>query len=125
MTSLSKIQKFLLLNVHYTLGNMEGAKSCAELFPCEAVVSRVRCFEVPPPSPKGVMKLVSGKKNLLMWLTLNKIKLFFNYIQPEIRVKSFLGATKDGRVGTEEFSEPVHLRLSPRTIIAGIAHLID
>ena len=28
-------------------------------------------------------------------------------------------------VGTEEFSEPVHLRLSPRTMIAGIAHLID
>ena len=25
----------------------------------------------------------------------------------------------------EEFSEPVHLRLSPRTMIAGIAHLID
>jgi len=104
---------------------MEGAKNCAKLLPCEAVVGRVRGLEVPPPSPGSVMKLVSGKENLLMWLTLNKTKLFFNDIEPEIHIKRILGATKDGRVGTEEFPEPVHLRLSSRTMIAGIAHLID
>ena len=123
--SLSKIQKFLLLNVHDTLRNMEGAKSCVELLSCEAVVGRVRCLKVPPPSPRGIMKLMSSEKNLLMWLTLNKIKLFFNHIEPEIRIKRILGAMKDGRIGTEEFPEPVHLRLSSWAMIAGIAHLID
>ena len=71
------------------------------------------------------MKLVSGKENLLMWLTLNKTKLFFNHIEPEIRIKMILGAMKDGRIGTEEFPEPVHLRLSSWTMIVGITHLID
>ena len=85
----------------------------------------MRWLEVPPPSPRGIMKLMSSKKNLLMWLTLNKTQLFFNDIEPEIRIKRILGATKDGRVGTEEFPEPVHLRLSSWTMIAGIAHLID
>ena len=41
------------------------------------------------------------------------------------RFKRIFGATEDGRIGTEEFSEPVHLRLSSWTMIAGIAHLID
>ena len=104
---------------------MEGAKSRAELLLCEAVVSRVRCLKVPPPSPRGVMKLMSSKKNLLMWLTLNKTKLLFNDIEPEICIKRILGATKDGRVGAEEIPEPVHLRLGPWTMIAGIVHLID
>ena len=54
-----------------------------------------------------------------------KTKLFFNDMELDIRIKRILGATKDGRIGTEEFSEPVHLRLSPRAMIAGIAHLID
>ena len=71
------------------------------------------------------MKLMSSKENLLMWLTFNKSELLFNDIEPEIRIKRILGATKDGRVGTKEFPKPVHLRLSPRTMIAGIAHLID
>ena len=52
-------------------------------------------------------------------------KIFFNHIKLEIYIKRILGATKDGRIGTEEFSEPVHLRLSPKTMIAGITHLID
>ena len=78
--------------------NSEGAKSCTELLPCEAVIGRVRCLEVPPPSPRGIMKLMSSEKNLLMWLTLNKIKLFFNQIEPEIRIKRIIGATKDGRL---------------------------
>ena len=104
---------------------MEGAKSCAELFPCEAVVGRMGCLEVPPPHPRGIMQLMSSKENLLMWLTFNETKLLFNDIEPEIRIKRILRATKDGRVGAEEFSEPVHLRLSSWTIIAGIAHLID
>ena len=54
-----------------------------------------------------------------------KTKLFFNDIETEIRIKRILGATKDGRIGAEEFPEPVHLRLSPWTMIAGITHLID
>ena len=49
--SLSKIQKFLLLDVHDTLGNMEGAKSYAKLFPCQTVICRVRSLKVLPPSP--------------------------------------------------------------------------
>src|SRR6185312_13459298 len=117
-TSLSEIQKFLLLDIHDTLGNMEGAKSCAELLPCEAVVGRVRCLEVPPPSPRGIMKLMSSKKNLLMGLTLNKTKLLFNHVEPEIHIQRIFGTTEDGRIGTEEFSEPIHLRLSSWTIIA-------
>ena len=71
------------------------------------------------------MKLMSSKKNLLMWLTLNKTQLLFNDIEPEIRIKWILGATKDGRVGAEEIPKPVHLRLSSWTMIADIAHLID
>ena len=98
-TSLSEIQKFLLLDVHDTLGNMEGAKSRPEFLPCEVVVGRVRGLEVPPPSPGSIMKLVSGKENLLMWLTLNKSELLFNHIEPEIRIKRIFGATKDARVG--------------------------
>ena len=82
---------------------MEGAKSYAELLPCEAVVGRVRCLEVPPPSPRGIMQLMSSKEYLLMWLTFNKTQLFFNNIEPEIRIKRIFGATKNGRVGTEEF----------------------
>ena len=71
------------------------------------------------------MKLMSSKENLLIWLTFNKSELLFNDIEPEIRIKRILGATKDVRVGAEEFPEPVHLRLSSWTIIAGIAQLID
>ena len=71
------------------------------------------------------MQLMSGKKNLLMGLTLNKTKLLFNHIEPEIRIKRIFGATEDGWVGAEEIPKPVHLRLSSWTIIAGIAHLID
>ena len=98
----------------YTLGNMEGAKICAELLPCEVVVSRVRGLEIPPPSLRGIMKLMSSKKNLLMWLTLNKAMLLFNDIKPEIRIKRILGATKDGRVGAEEFPKPIHLGMKDR-----------
>ena len=54
-----------------------------------------------------------------------KTKLFFNDIEPEIRIKRILRATKDGRVGAEEISESVHLRLSPWAMVTGIAHLID
>ena len=71
------------------------------------------------------MQLMSSKEDLLMWLTFNKTKLLFNDIEPEIRIKRIFGATKDGQVGAEEFSEPVHWRLSSWTMIAGIAHLID
>src|SRR6185437_8311147 len=99
---LCEIKKFLLLDVNDTLGNMEGAKSCTELLPCEAVVSRVRCLEIPPPSPRGIMKLVSSKKNLLMGLTLNKTKLLFNHIEPKICIQRIFGATEEGRVGAEE-----------------------
>jgi hypothetical protein len=122
---LSKVQKFILLNIHYTLGDMERAESYAELIPCEAVVSRVRGLEIPPPSPRGVMQLMSSKKNLLMWLILNKTKFFYDRIELEVCIKWILGAMKDGWVGAEEFSEPVHWRLSSWTMIAGIAHLID
>ena len=104
---------------------MEGAKSCAELLLCEAVVGSVRCLEVPPPSPRGVIKLMSSKKDLLMWLTFNKTKFLFNDIEPEIRIKRILRATKDGRIGTEEIPKPVHLRLSSWAIVAGIAQLMD
>ena len=52
-------------------------------------------------------------------------KIFFNHIKLEIYIKRILGATKDGRVGAKEFPEPIHLRLSSQTMIAGIAHLID
>ena len=71
------------------------------------------------------MKLMSSKKNLLMCLTFNKTKFFFNNIEPEICIKRILGDTKDGQVGAEEIPKPVHLRFSSWTIIAGIAHLID
>jgi hypothetical protein len=71
------------------------------------------------------MQLMSSKEDLLMWLTFNKTKLLFNDIEPEFRIQRILGTTKDGWVGTEEFSEPVHLRLSSWTMVAGIAHLID
>ena len=104
---------------------MEGAKSCPKFLPCETVVSRVRGFEVPPPSPRGVMQLMSSKKNLLMWLTFNKTKLLFNDIKPEIRIKRIFGAMKDGWVSAEEFSKPVHWRLSSGTMIASINDLID
>ena len=60
-----------------------------------------------------------------MWLTLNKTQLLFNHIKLEIRIKRIFGATKDRRVGTEEFSEPVHWGLSSWTMVADITHLID
>ena len=60
-----------------------------------------------------------------MGFTLNKTKLLFNHIEPEIRIKRIFGATEDGWVGAEEIPKPVHLRLSSWTIIAAIAHLID
>ena len=71
------------------------------------------------------MKLMSSKKNLLMGLTLNKIQLLFNHIEPEIRIQRIFGATEDGRVGAEEIPKPVHLRISSWTMVADIAHLID
>ena len=71
------------------------------------------------------MKLMSSKKNLLMWLTFNKTKFFFNNIEPKICIKRILGDTKDGQVGAEEIPKPVHLRFGPWTLIASIAHLID
>ena len=104
---------------------MEGAKSYAELLPCEAVISRVRCLEIPPPSPRGIMKLMSSKKNLLMWITLNKTQLFFNDIEPEIRIKRILGDTENGWIGAEEFPKLVNLRFIPRTLIADVAKLVE
>ena len=71
------------------------------------------------------MKLMSSKKNLLMGLTLNKTKLLFNHIEPEIHIQRIFGATENGRIGTEEFSEPVHWGLSSWTMVADITHLID
>ena len=71
------------------------------------------------------MKLMSSKKNLLMCLTFNKTKFFFNNIEPKICIKRILGDTKDGQVGAEEIPKPVHLRFGPWTLIASIAHLID
>ena len=81
---------------------MEGAKSRPELLPCETVVCGVRGIEVPPPSPRGVMKLMSSNKDLLMWLTFNKTKFLFNNIEPEIRIQ---------RICVEDIPKPIHLRL--------------
>jgi len=122
---LSKIQKFLLLDVHDALGNMEGAKSRPKLLPCEAAISGARSLETPPPSSGGIMKLMSGEENLLISITLNKPELLFNSIKPKVRIKRILGTKEDGRISAKEFPKPVDLRFIPRTLVAMVAHLID
>jgi hypothetical protein len=59
--TLSEIEEFLFLDVHDTLGDVEGVKCCPKLLPCEAVIRRLRGLPIPPPSPRGIMKLVSGE----------------------------------------------------------------
>ena len=60
-----------------------------------------------------------------MGLTLNKIKLLFNHVEPEIGIQRIFGATEDRWVGAEEIPKPVHWGLSSWTMVADIAHLID
>jgi len=104
---------------------MEGAKRHPELLPCEAVICRPRGLEILPPSHRGVMKLMSGKKNLLILITMNKIKFFFNDIKPKVRIKRILGDTENGWIGAEEFPKLVNLRFIPRTLIADVAKLVE
>jgi hypothetical protein len=56
---------------------------------------------------------------------LNKAKFLLNCIKPKIRIKRILGAMEDGWVGAEEFPILVNLRLFPRSLITGIAHVAD
>jgi hypothetical protein len=59
--ALGEIEEFLLLDVDDTLGNMERAESRPEFFPCETVIGGLRSLPIPPPSPRGIMELVSGE----------------------------------------------------------------
>jgi hypothetical protein len=68
---------------------------------------------------------MGGKENLLMLLTLNKTKLLLDCIEPKIRIKRILEATEDRLVGAEKFPKLVNLRLFPRSLITGIAHVLN
>jgi hypothetical protein len=59
--TLSEIEEFLFLDEHDTLGDVEGAKCRPKLLPREAVICGLRGLPIPPPSPRGIMKLVSGE----------------------------------------------------------------
>jgi hypothetical protein len=59
--ALSEIEEFLLLDIHDTLGNMERAKRRPEFLPHETVICGLRGLPIPPPSPRGIMKLVGGE----------------------------------------------------------------
>jgi hypothetical protein len=59
--ALSEIEEFLFIDVHDTLGNMERVKSRSEFLPHEMVICGLRGLPIPPPSPWGIMKLVSGE----------------------------------------------------------------
>jgi len=89
------------------------------------VVGRVRGLEILPLSPGGVMKLMSSKKNLLILITMNKIKFFFNDTKPKVRIKRILGDTENGWIGAEELPKLVNLRFIPRTLIADVAKLVE
>ena len=71
------------------------------------------------------MKLMSGKKNLLILITMNKIKFFFNDIKPKVRIKRILGDTENGWIGAEEFPKLDNLRFIPRSLIADVAKLVE
>jgi hypothetical protein len=60
-----------------------------------------------------------------MFLTLDEIELLLNDMKPNTRIERILGATEDGWVGAEEIPILVHLRLFPRSLIAGVAQVAN
>jgi hypothetical protein len=61
LVTLSEIEEFFLIDVHDTLGDVEGAKCRPEFLPRETVICGLRGLPILPPSPLGIMKLVSGE----------------------------------------------------------------